>query len=121
MHKVLSLKYLEFTLCFLGIHLCPACQRCTELPQYFFPRYVNELTCDNSFSGNTNQAGCFLTSSFQIGTCQQITMTTDILVHKNGKFAITFQNATMTKYKEVYETETYSLRTCCECMVFGGK
>ncbi|XP_031549351.1 uncharacterized protein LOC116286883 isoform X2 [Actinia tenebrosa] len=38
-----------------GIHLCPACQRCTELSKDFFPRYINELTCKDSKSGNSSQ------------------------------------------------------------------
>jgi len=110
---------LTYRLAFLGIHLCPACQRCTELPANYYPQYVNELTCDSSQSGNANQTSCYLTQYLPIGNCEQITMVFDVLVHQPGNYEITFQNATHTVYTAVYDVTPYEVRTCCECMVYS--
>lgn len=104
---------------FPGIHLCPACQRCTELPANYYPRYINELTCDNSQSGSANQTSCYLTSFLPIGNCEQVTMVFDVLVHQPGNYEITFQNSTHTVYTAVYVETPYEVRTCCECMVYS--
>uniref|UniRef100_A0A6P8H1T9 Uncharacterized skeletal organic matrix protein 8-like n=1 Tax=Actinia tenebrosa TaxID=6105 RepID=A0A6P8H1T9_ACTTE len=101
-----------------GIHFCPACQRYTELPANIYPRYINELTCDDSQSGSSSIPGCFLGQSFQIGTCRQINMTIDLLSHQNGQFTLTFENATVKMYEAVYDAFTRELRISCECLGF---
>ncbi|XP_020913919.1 uncharacterized protein LOC110251536 [Exaiptasia diaphana] len=104
-----------------GVHLCPACQRCTELPANYYPRFVNELTCDDSFSGNQNETRCALGTGpvgipIPIGTCHQVSMSFDVLVHQPGQYNITFQNETYIEYKEIFTEAPWEVRTFCECM-----
>lgn len=113
----LSLLFISCTLS-AAYHLCPACQTVKELPPYFFPQFVNELTCDNSTNGDESVPACkFNIGVESIGTCKQASNTIDVLVHKNGKFTLTYENGTHKVYKEVYEEQSFEIRTSCECLV----
>ncbi|EDO47583.1 predicted protein [Nematostella vectensis] len=97
-----------------GIHLCPVCQRITRLPDYYFPQYLNELTCDMETSASVVSPFC------AFGRCFQNSIYQEFLVRDPDSYELVSQNASHVVYRAVFNTATHPIKTCCDCIADGA-
>ncbi|XP_041477840.1 uncharacterized protein T16H12.9-like [Lytechinus variegatus] len=88
------------------LRLCGACMMTTELPDNYFPRYLNEVVCDPQQA----TAGCLLGT----GRCADRTFELSML-RRTDECAPQRSATGGRRYVEHWEVVTRSVRVGCEC------
>lgn len=90
--------------------LCTECAATTRLADDRFPNYINEVICQDS----DHQCAA------KMGICLQRTLQLSFL-RFDGKFELDGQLSALmgkTVYREVWESYTQEIRSCCECQMY---
>ena len=94
--------------------LCTECQKISKLKSDRFPRYINEVACDNKIPSEMGHSvGCHRNQ----GMCIQRFLFTDFLVRTEKFVEVPSPNPDKfpKAFKQVWEPYTQKIRSCCEC------
>ncbi|KAK3589872.1 hypothetical protein CHS0354_015898 [Potamilus streckersoni] len=92
------------------MHLCSSCAVTTTLPEDRFPRYINELSCDN------NDRSCMTTGTVSHGQCRQSVFHLKMLRKKTGGCRLYVHNGQETIIDD-WELYSQEIKNGCECVL----
>ncbi|KAL3863544.1 hypothetical protein ACJMK2_005295 [Sinanodonta woodiana] len=92
------------------MHLCSTCAVTTTLPEDRFPRYINELSCDN------NDRSCMTTGTVSHGQCRQSVFHLKMLRKKTGGCRLFVHNGQETVIDD-WELYLQEIKNGCECVL----
>ena len=95
------------------IRLCTECQRVSKLSPDRFPRYINEVACDEEIPSRHKGKLCCKKNQ---GRCIQRFILSDFLVSTENYVEVPSPNPEKFSkaFKQVWEPYTQKIRSCCE-------
>ncbi|XP_022797019.1 uncharacterized protein LOC111335392 [Stylophora pistillata] len=95
------------------IRLCTECQRVSKLSSDRFPRYINEVACDEEIASRKKDNLC---CNMHQGMCIQRYILIDFLVRTEKYVEVESPNPQLyfRAFKQVWEPYTQKIRSCCE-------